>query len=422
MSTEYTGNPSNVTTPLARTIIGATNATPIVVQTSSSHGYSTGDYVNIRSIIGNTAANGSWKITSTGLDTFSLYGSVGNGVYSSGGIATDESLTPTMMQPADGDLRSAASVNLAIDLLADRSQWLARKTVDRIDIITASGTWTPGVGTTAVLVTGWGGGGGGGGGGAGASGDAGAAAPGGGGGGSGLPGVHALAVVQATVYTTTIGAGGAGGAAGATGVAGTNGVASSFGSLASFIGGAGGRGGTALSTAVTTNPIAPGGPTPVSGAGQYPIAPVNTLVVNHAFRGAPAGHGGAGAWTDSSAGMVAIGLGGGIPGGGYGGYAGALGANSGAQLGGGGGGGGGGGNGYAANGPLGGTGGGGSEAGVGTNATNGANAATDGGGAGGAGGGGGGSGATGGGAGGAGGNGAAGTLTIRYHGPQAVIA
>lgn len=69
-----------------KTITGATNATPIVI-TATAHGFSTGHTVYITGVGGNTAANGTWRITSTGADTFSLNGSVGNGAYTSGGTA-----------------------------------------------------------------------------------------------------------------------------------------------------------------------------------------------------------------------------------------------------------------------------------------------------------------------------------------------
>ena len=69
-----------------KSITGATNASPIVI-TCTSHGYSTGDLVSINAVGGNTAANGVWDITVTGVNTFSLDGSTGNGAYTSGGTA-----------------------------------------------------------------------------------------------------------------------------------------------------------------------------------------------------------------------------------------------------------------------------------------------------------------------------------------------
>lgn len=70
----------------AKTITGATNATPIVI-TATAHGYQTGDKVCRYNVGGNTAANGYGAITRVDADTFEIDGSVGNGAYTSGGSA-----------------------------------------------------------------------------------------------------------------------------------------------------------------------------------------------------------------------------------------------------------------------------------------------------------------------------------------------
>jgi hypothetical protein len=62
-----------------KSISSSTNATPISI-TCTSHGYSTGDTVVITNHTINTNANGTWEITSTGANTFTLDGSAGNGV------------------------------------------------------------------------------------------------------------------------------------------------------------------------------------------------------------------------------------------------------------------------------------------------------------------------------------------------------
>ncbi|HET9165111.1 MAG TPA: phage tail protein [Candidatus Angelobacter sp.] len=71
----------------AQTITGATNASPIQI-TVANHGLGTGETVVVASVGGNTAANGTWVITVTGANTFTLNGSTGNGAYTSGGTAT----------------------------------------------------------------------------------------------------------------------------------------------------------------------------------------------------------------------------------------------------------------------------------------------------------------------------------------------
>jgi hypothetical protein len=164
MSTQYAGDPSNVTTPLTRTVINATAATPIEIQTSVPHGFSTGDDVEVESVVGVPAANTATTIVVTGADTFTLDGTVGVGAYVSGGTVKDESLTPAVTQPADGDLRSAASVNLAIDDLADWCQYLARKARPQKHTWTAAGTMIVPDGCYWIDYAMVGGGGGGGGG------------------------------------------------------------------------------------------------------------------------------------------------------------------------------------------------------------------------------------------------------------------
>jgi phosphomevalonate kinase len=68
------------------TITNATNATPIVI-TSALHEFLTGDTVQVSGIEGNAAANGTFTITKVDKDSFSLNDSVGDGSYSSGGVA-----------------------------------------------------------------------------------------------------------------------------------------------------------------------------------------------------------------------------------------------------------------------------------------------------------------------------------------------
>ncbi len=67
-------------------ITSSTNATPIEVTTSSSHGYSTGDTVLIQNHSTNTNANGYYEITVTASNKFTLTGSTGNGIGSSGTV------------------------------------------------------------------------------------------------------------------------------------------------------------------------------------------------------------------------------------------------------------------------------------------------------------------------------------------------
>lgn len=54
-----------------KAITGATAATPIVI-TATAHGYTNGDLVFIDGVLGNTAANGFWKIANQAANTFEL--------------------------------------------------------------------------------------------------------------------------------------------------------------------------------------------------------------------------------------------------------------------------------------------------------------------------------------------------------------
>lgn len=74
----------------AKTIIGASQANPVAI-TATSHGFSSGDAVQITGVVGMTQLNDKlYRITVTGPDTFTLDGVNGTGftAWSSGGTAT----------------------------------------------------------------------------------------------------------------------------------------------------------------------------------------------------------------------------------------------------------------------------------------------------------------------------------------------
>lgn len=66
-------------------LTAASNATPIVI-TAAAHGLLSGDAATISGVLGNTAANGTWTITTLTVNTFSLNSSIGNGAYTGGGV------------------------------------------------------------------------------------------------------------------------------------------------------------------------------------------------------------------------------------------------------------------------------------------------------------------------------------------------
>ena len=74
------------------TVVDATNATPINIETSEEHGFTTGDSIVVADVAGNTAANGTWAITVVDALNFTLDTSVGTAAYTSGGTATKQSV------------------------------------------------------------------------------------------------------------------------------------------------------------------------------------------------------------------------------------------------------------------------------------------------------------------------------------------
>ena len=108
------------------TITSSTNATPIVV-TKAGHGLADNDYVLLTGHTTNTNANGIWQITYINADTFSLDGSVGNGV---GG--------------ASGGFRKIN--NAVVELAAAKTQLIAGCSQQE-------GAWTASANVTATVNT-----------------------------------------------------------------------------------------------------------------------------------------------------------------------------------------------------------------------------------------------------------------------------
>jgi|GEM_PF-2166888 len=88
----------------AITQVSGNNVSPIVV-TMPGHGYSSGNWVRISGVTGNTAANGTWSITVQDSDTFTLnypwsswVATRGNGDYTGGGEAGRNRWTPVPYQ------------------------------------------------------------------------------------------------------------------------------------------------------------------------------------------------------------------------------------------------------------------------------------------------------------------------------------
>lgn len=138
MSTQYAGLPGNESRALTLSVLDATNATPIEVQTTVAHGLQTGERVVISGVVGNLATNGTFYIAVTDVDKFEIYdnwtgGAVanpvaGSGAYVSGGTVAPQGWASTLQLPADGDAIDAASVNTATEGEGDREAWLVERT------------------------------------------------------------------------------------------------------------------------------------------------------------------------------------------------------------------------------------------------------------------------------------------------------
>lgn len=218
MSTIISGDAANVSNNLTRSLSDATNASPIVCETTVSHLYADGDTVVVSGVVGNTAANGTWVIVVTDATHFQLVGSTGNGAYVSGGTVVDTALTPQFTIPSDGDVFNAAAFNVAFEALADRTQFLAQGMRMKHVRVTATGSLQlPDNCAPFVYMRSRGSGGGGGGGGRGNSADADSVySLGGAGGGAGELIEGWVQVTPGDLLGIVIAAAGAGGAGSAT--------------------------------------------------------------------------------------------------------------------------------------------------------------------------------------------------------------
>jgi hypothetical protein len=83
LSVPYIENPwgAGNQLPLTYGVDAATNAAPIVLTVASGHGIVANDNVYVSGVVGNTAANGTFLVTSVTSTTITLTGSAGNGAY-----------------------------------------------------------------------------------------------------------------------------------------------------------------------------------------------------------------------------------------------------------------------------------------------------------------------------------------------------
>lgn len=91
-------------------VSAASNATPITITTSAAHGLQTGDAVDIHGVLGNTAANGRYRIAVTSTTQFTLAQSRGSGAYTSGGDV--KKITQSEFMASGMDIGQATFVKL----------------------------------------------------------------------------------------------------------------------------------------------------------------------------------------------------------------------------------------------------------------------------------------------------------------------
>ena len=114
-------------------IVGATNATPIVITTNIDHNYSNGDTVKVTGVTGNLAANVQTTITVISPTQFSLVGTIGSGPYNGSGQSQQQTsgLVPHTEQ---GNL-------IYIEYGTGAGQW--RKVLDNTSTVyTVDNAWT----------------------------------------------------------------------------------------------------------------------------------------------------------------------------------------------------------------------------------------------------------------------------------------
>lgn len=83
-STPSNWNYDGVTWKPIATVNAASNTFPIAIGTVAPHGLVDGQPVQIAGVLGNTAANGTWKVSITGPSSFAIP-ATGNGAYTGGG-------------------------------------------------------------------------------------------------------------------------------------------------------------------------------------------------------------------------------------------------------------------------------------------------------------------------------------------------
>lgn len=112
-------------------VSGASNATPIVITTTASHGYTTGDIVVVGGVGGNLSANGTWQVGTTTSTTFQLLtrldgnNSTGSGAWTSGGWCLDITSAATLADVSANSSGTDATISGVTNTggIINASQW-----------------------------------------------------------------------------------------------------------------------------------------------------------------------------------------------------------------------------------------------------------------------------------------------------------
>ena len=130
MAIVLSGNPSHITSPLVAqvTTIGNNGSGAIRVYTATPHQFGPGDSVRVYAGSGADGVFTANIITST---QFDLVGSTYVGGSGDAGFAYDQSLTPPILFPTDGDTFSQqlSGALSGVQALCDRTQYLQQQAV-----------------------------------------------------------------------------------------------------------------------------------------------------------------------------------------------------------------------------------------------------------------------------------------------------
>jgi len=126
MPTQENGQAALVARPSFVGVLSTSATDPIVVTSSSPHLLTTGDTVWINGA-NDVGANGVFPVVVLTSTTFELVGSTNDGGGGSAGLIFSLGYDSTFAIPSDGDTRDAASVDVGLEALADRTAWLASK-------------------------------------------------------------------------------------------------------------------------------------------------------------------------------------------------------------------------------------------------------------------------------------------------------